>query len=237
MRSLLPRVRRALAPAQFGGRPLLENVVFPLYSTAGIDNTNLPAELNFFGYAKGQAVPGAGNFSGGTSSLWHTNMETPGALAQPKVFTITGIRCFFSQLQADAANRVALADAPQAAAAAGTINNWNDPLLALWSGVLRLTVGPKTYTNHPLWMFPSNLGYGGVASQSVVDETPALNTVIHTAVHGVGQYFDFSTYPVVIAAQQSFGVQVSWTWATNPSIGVDRAMTIFLDGIMSREVS
>ena len=244
MKQLQSRVRRAFSPPQLAGRPMLENVVYPLYSTAGLSSGALPSEVNLFGYGRGGAVAGGGNWALGSATSWHTNMETPGALAQPKVFTIQGVRVFLSQLGSDTTDSATagvcnpkLADAPQTAAGGVTINNLNDPLLAFWSGVLRLTVGPKTYTNHPLWMFPSNVGACGIGSQQLTDETPALHSLTHTAVHGAGQYFDFNTYPVVIAAQQSFGVNVAWSWATNPSLGVHRALTVFLDGIMSREVS
>lgn len=236
----MQRVRRAYSPPQLSGRPLLENVVYPLYSTAGLAAAALPAEINLFQYAKGQAVPGAGNFAGATSSLWHTNMDTPSSLAAPKVFTITGVRCHLSHVSVDSstANQTELVQTADLASSATENPQLADPLRVFNSGVLRLTVGPKTYCNHPLWFFPSNIGVGGLNSVSTATGSATSTTQRSiVAAHQVGQYFDFDTYPVVIAAQQSFGVNISFTWATNPTLTAARAITVFLDGIMSREVS
>lgn len=230
-------VRRLMAPPQLSGRPMLENVAFPLYSAAALDNATIPAELNFFGYAKGQNVPGAGDGSATPSTLWHTNMETPGALAQPKVFTVQGIRICMAPFAIGASNAPALSDV-----SFGNTNIdqdlFEDVLLFLWSTVLRFQVGPKVYAHHPSWFFPANVGIGGVAAVSSDNGTAANTAQLNaTAVHCVGQYFGLPTYPVVIAAQQSFSVQIGCSWATNPTINEDRIVHVFLDGTMSREVS
>lgn len=235
------RMRRAYAPYSLSGRPLLENIVQPLYSTGAFDATTLPAELNLFQYAKGQAVPGAGDYSGGASTMWHTNMETPSSLAAPKVFTITGIRVHLSHLGADGTNTPKLVTADLSttvAAPSNVLAQVQDALKIFNAGVLKLTVGPKTYANHPCWFFPSNIGVGGLNDVST-DANGLASTFVRSvaATHQVGQYWDFYEYPVVIAAQQSFGVNISFTWATNPSLTADRALTVFLDGVMSREVA
>lgn len=238
MKSLISRVRRAYAPPQLSGRPMLENIVQPLYSTAGLDDTNLPAEVNLFQYAKGQNVPGAGDYASVPSTLWHTNMETPSSLASPKVFTITGIRVHLSHLASSAQNTPQLASNGDLATSPTNPANWQDVLAVFNSGVLRLQVGPKVYANHPLWFFPSNIGTGGPADISTAAN--ALASDFQRSVsshHQVGQGWAFDAYPVVIAAQQSFGVNVSFTWATNPQLIGNRALTVFLDGILSREVS
>ena len=237
MRNLMNRVRRAYAPPQLSGRPMLENIVQPLYSTAGLDAAALPAEVNLFQFALGQAVPGTGDYSGGASTLWHTNMETPSSLAAPKVFTITGVRAHLSHLGSNGANQPQLVTADLASSVTD-LAQVQDALKVFNSGVLRLTVGPKVYANHPLWFFPSNIGVGGLNSVSIAkNDLAAISQRSVAATHQTGQYWDFFEYPVVIAAQQSFGVNVSFTWATNPSLAADRALTVFLDGILSREVS
>ena len=229
--------RRLLAPPSLSGRPMLENVVFPLYSSVALDNTVIPAELNFFGYAKGQNVPGAGDGSATPSTLWHTNMETPGALAQPKVFTVSGIRICIAPFTIGASNSPALSDV---SFGAGNIDQdlFEDVALFLWSTVLRFQVGPKVYAHHPSWFFPANVGIGGLSGVGTDNGTAATITQANcVAPHGVGKYFGLPTYPVVIAAQQSFSVQIGATWATNPTINEDRIVHVFLDGTMSREVS
>lgn len=229
--------RRLLAPPQLSGRPMLENVNFPLYSAVALDNATIPAELQFFSYAKGQNVPGAGNGSATPSALFHTNMETPGALAQPKVFTCSGIRICLAPFALAASNAPELSD-PSFAAAAADQDFFEDVQLFLWSTVLRFQVGPKVYAHHPSWFFPANVGIGGLAEMSHANGTAATTQQANaTAPHCVGQYFGMPTYPVVIAAQQSFNVQISCTWATNPTLNEDRLVHVFLDGIMSREVS
>ena len=237
MKSLATRIRRAYAPPQLSGRPLLENVVFPLYSSAGLDAAALPSEINLFQYAKGQPVPGAGNWGNQTATSWHTNMETPSSLAAPKVFTITGIRVHVSPLVAAAANTPSL-PAEDIVTASTALDQINDNLRIFNAGVLRVTVGPKVYANHPLFFFPSNIGVGGLNDIGQDNGTSAtLNARATVATHQVGQYWDFDQYPVVVAAQQSFGVNIAFTWATNPTLGFARILTCFLDGILSREVS
>jgi hypothetical protein len=245
MRNLVNRVRRAYAPPQLSGRPMLENIVQPLYSSVGLNNAALPSEVNLFQYAKGANVPGAGFWAGVASTSWHTNMETPSSLASPKVFTITGIRVHLSHLGASASNapqRVTTADATSVTTGVDPIElaQVQDNLRVFNTGVLRLTVGPKTYAQHPLFFFPSNIGVQGlsdVANDASLSAGAAVHSRSIAATHQCGQYWDFMEYPVVIAAQQSFGVAINFPWGTNPTLAAPRCLTVFLDGILSREVS
>ena len=237
--TMVRRPRRLTAPASLSGgsRPLLEQVHQPLYSAVALDNAVLPAELNFFTYAKGQAVPGAGNASGGTSTLYHTNLESPGALPQPKVFTVSGIRLFMPVIAFSAAQTPALSDAAFGAAAANA-NLLLDLQAIVTAGVLRMFVGPKDYANHPAFFFPSNTGFAGLSAQSQDNGTAATTGELdQTLPHVVGAYWGMPVYPVVIASQQTFGAQISFTWATNPTMVNDRILFCFLDGVLSREVS
>jgi len=239
--SAMNRPRRLAAPTSLGGRPLLEPQHQFLYSSVALANAALPSELNFFSYAKGGRVPGAGNASGADATLFHTNLETPGALAQPKVFTVSGIRVFLPDLAfvttAGVLNTPTLSDSSVGTALADA-DLFEDLLLLAFSTVVQFNVGPKTYVSHPSFLLPSNTGIGGLAGAANDNGTAAtLNQLDTTTAHLAGVYYGMPIYPVVIASQQSFGAKLLCQWTTNPSMNDLRLVFLFLDGILSREVS
>jgi hypothetical protein len=225
------------APVELGGRPLLEQQHQYLYSSVSLANAALPSELNFFGYSKGQNVPGAGNFSAVPSTYFHTNMEGQGALPQPKVFTTTGIRVFMPITTSSGTNAPELSD-PSFGAAAANNDALEDLLAIANSTVLRFTVGPKDYAHHPCFMFPANTGVAGLAALSQDNGTAATTGSLDTVIpHMVGRYFGLPVYPVVIASQQTFRVTLSARWAANPALNEGHLLFVFLDGLLGREVS
>ena len=237
-RQLMQRPRRLPAPNSLGGRPILEQQHQFLYSACAIDNAAaIPAQLNFFGYAKGNTVSGAGNAVATVATLFHTNMDTPGALAQPKVFTVTGIRVFIPNIAFTVtANTPELVD-PSFGAAAVDSDALEDLLLIQNSTVLRFFVGAKNYVNHPTFLAPANCGMAGVAALAQDNGTAAtVGSLDASAPHMVGVYYDMPVYPVVIASQQAFGAQLLSFWSTNPTLNDDRLVYVFLDGLLGREV-
>lgn len=235
---MVRRPRRLASPMSLGGRPLLEQQHQPLYSAAALDNAALPNELNFFGYAKGQAVPGAGNASGGVSTLFHTNLESPNSLASPKVFTVTGLRVILPNIAFTTTAQTPELSDPSFGAAAVDSDIFEDLLSIMNSGSMRFRVGPKDYVHHPLFFFPGNTGIGGLASLGQDNATAAtIGELDAQSPHFAGPYYALRTYPIVIATQQSFSASMSWIWATNPSLNDDRLLFVFADGVMSREVS
>lgn len=235
---LVKRPRRMLAPSSFGARPVLEQIHQPLYSAVALDNAAaLPRQVQFFNYAIGQNVTGAG---GGvvSSTAFHTNMQTVGFLSQPKQFTCSGVRLRMASLDYALAGAAPALSDPTMTAAAPTDDDLLEDLLGLlYSGIFRFTVGPKVYTEVPAYQVPANSGIGGVTGVAIADGTAATSrTQRRSAQHGGGRYYRFPMYPVLISAQQSFSCELIFPWATNLTLNDDRYVWAVLDGILSREV-
>jgi hypothetical protein len=224
--------RRLAAPAELGATPRLEMIHQPLYSAGGIDNAALPNELLLFQYAIGGTVSGAGAAAVPNANLFHTNMETAGFLAAPKVHTTTGIRVVFAQLEAVAT--AVLTDPSLGTTPENT--DWADDLQGmLYSGFLRFAIGPKDYVRAPLFLVPGNTGIEGVSSMAAGFATNNFMRV--NVLHNVGRYYGLPQYPTLIASQQSFVASLNWRFATNYTVLDDHLIWVILDGILGREVS
>jgi hypothetical protein len=221
-----------LAPPQ--GRANLELVHFPLYSAVAFAGAApLPRDANFFNYAQGSQVSGAGTAAFSSATRLHTNMETANFLAAPKTFTVMQLRLVHGQLSY--APAPALGD--DSLIAAPTPHAQQDDLLLLQSMALRFFVGPKDYVQVPGFLCPGNAGIGGVAAVSYNTSAAATAGIKTVALHTAGRVHDLSQWPVLIANQQSFGAQLVCQWGTNPSLVNNRLVWVVLEGILGREVS
>lgn len=216
---------------------VLEPFMQPLWSTFGLNNAALPQEAGFFAYAIGGTVPGAGNAAGVTATLWHTNLELPSQLARPKRFTCWGIRVILRQISfTAAANTPELSD-PGFGTAGANNDLFDDLVLLTNSGHLQFRVGEKFYADDPLFVMASNIGYSGIAAVGNANGTAATinqQTVANLNVAGLSRRFD--PYPILIENQQSFSVTIRFPWATPPTMVDDRALQVWLDGKLTREV-
>ena len=224
------RPTRLVAPPQ--GRAQLELVHFPLYSAAALNAAALPRELNFFNYAQGSQVSGAGTGALNAATRFHTNMETANFLAAPKTFTVLQIRLVTSLL-----NHAASPTLGDDSLMTATSHAQTDDLLLMQSMALRFFVGPKDYVQAPAFAVPGNAGLGGVAAASTHSTVAAFTGSRLVALHTAGRVHDMSAWPVLIANQQSFGAQLSCQWGTNPSITGQRLVFVVLEGVLGREVS
>lgn len=225
--------RRLAAPAELGATPKLEMIHQPLYSAAGIDNgAALPRTLLFFQYGIGAVVAGAGTGAVTGATFYHTNMETAGFLAAPKVFVIKGIRVIFAQL--DVATAVTFPDDTVGTTPEDT--DWADDLAMMYySGSFRIGVGPKDYVRCPLFLVPGNTGIEGVAA--VAGSWATNNFMRINFNHTVGKYYSLPDYPVLIASQQSFAAEIRWEFGTNYQTADDHLVWTVLDGVLGREVA
>lgn len=224
------RPTRLVAPPQ--GRAQLELVHFPLYSAAALNAAALPREVNFFNYAQGSQVSGAGTGALASATRYHTNMETANFLAAPKTFTVFAVRLVCSQLNHAASPT--LGDDTLATAAS---HNQSDDLLLLQTMALRFFVGPKDYVQAPGFAVPGNVGLGGIAAASVSNTNAAFAGSRLVATHTAGRVHSLEPWPVLIANQQSFGAQLLGGFTTNPTIVGQRLVFVVLEGILGREVS
>ena len=224
------RPTRLTAPAQ--GRPQLELVHFPLYSSVALDAAAAPRTIQFFTYAIGQVVAGTGT-GAIAATRFHTNMQTANFLAAPKTFTVEGVRIvvpgavYTASPAIQATAGVAIAANPQG----------DDLQLLVGSGHFRFFVGPKDYVQSPLFAVPANTGLGGVSSTSISNTNAASVFQRRTIIHTSGRTWAMPTWPVLIANQQSFGAELLFQWATNPTVSQNRLVFCVLDGVLGREVS
>lgn len=210
----------------------------PLYSTVALDNAALPAEIRFFGYGRGQPVPGAGNAAGVAATLWHTNMEIGGQLPKPQKYRCNGVTLHLVPLAFGGANAPGVSDPGFSVAAVSNSDLLDDLLLVANSCGIRLRIGTKLYADHPLMFVPSSYGFGGVAAVALGNTTagaaPTQQDVGLFSTKGIS--LDFNTYPFQIDEQQAIEAALLCPWTT-PALADDRVLTMVLHGLHYREVS
>lgn len=220
-----------------------DSVRQPIYSTVGYDAAAIPAERIFFGYAKGQNVPGAGNAAGIPSTFWHTNMTVAGQLEAPRKFRCDGICVYMPPLTFGGGSGIpsfgaGTADPGFSAAATADSELLEDWLLFLHSCLLRVKVGTKSYCEHPLHHFPANVGVDGLAAVDVDRVSAAADQHLDVTIpHSKGNGIAFSTWPFLIMPQQSFFGAILCPWPVPPALQEPRAITVRLDGNLHREIS
>lgn len=244
MSQLINAPTRMAAPPEFLEQPKLELLEQPLYSTIGFDAAVLPRQVIAFKYALGGQVAGAGAGAIAAATEFHTNMEQPGALPAPTVFSVTGLRAVLNQLQWDTLpptlQPTFLQQAPSVAAAPFLL----DDLLTIHTAgtAFRLVVGPKSYANVPLSLIPGNAGVGGVASVTNDQETVAATTTVRTlqrfnALHWAGSHYNHHPYRVLIPTQQTFFAEfTARVGLATVTLRQDRLLTFVLEGASGREV-
>lgn len=210
----------------------------PIYSTVGLDNAAIPQEVRWFGYALGQNVPGAGNAAGAPSTIWHTNMTSAGNLGRPRKFRCYGIRIHMPSIAFTGASATPSLSDPSFGAAAQDSELLEDLMLLAYSCTFSVRVGEKLYADHPLWMAPSNVGFGGLAAVAQDNGSSTTTGQLDIcAPHLVGNGLNLRTYPFLIEDQQSFDAVLRCHLPSPPSLNDDRALVCVLDGNLLREVS
>lgn len=226
-----PLINAIPAGSQRPGDPPLEMVAWPLYSAIALDAAALPREVECFNYLPGMTVSGAG--TGATqASLFHTNMTAIRSIAAPKTFTILGISALVPPLVYT--TTTALSDAT-----VGTTEENSDQIddltLIYQTMHLQLLVGEKVYAEAPLFRFPSNVGIGGLAADSV-HANASVVWQRQTAINLEGTAWSYKTGSApVLWHGQTFSSRVGCPWATNPTIIDNRLLFIILHGLMGRE--
>jgi hypothetical protein len=218
----------------------IEPIVQPLYSMATIDDATMTGqrETMFFKYSIGGTTAGLAA-AGGTvpATVLHTNMETPGFIASPKVFLATGTRIVLSNLGEGLTSPFVTAGTTVDAAPEGQYREFQSILEILYGTYFRFYVGTKDYLVCPTWMIPGNTGIGGLSAVAIsaasgVGFSQQLNASLNTQ----GKYFSFNDNRILIPSQQNFHTSISAPQATPPDPHLEVTLYSVLDGVFGREV-
>lgn len=175
----------------------LEVVPSVLYDTNTYTD-NVTQSLTFFNAVRATADLG--------------NLQQPGMLPNPQSFLIQAIRLYFKYVDAVAAT-VAL-------------QVWNDMILLVNTGIMRLQVGEKRYGPWPLWMLPAGtfpqISMAGANSNFM----------------GYGQIGGplYALYPnLMIAPLQNFFVTLEWP-AAAVDLTANMVIQVTFDGQLARAI-
>lgn len=190
----------------------IEAIKQPLY-----DYQAYPAagstQLNFFAIPKGQS----------SKTLADTNMETAGALPNPKRFLVTGISIQFFPGTV----------LPSAAPATNVIDAFVNDVWEVFSATawLELFIGSKSYVQAPMNAFPATTRLAGFAGMS--DSTTAGATgfqrTSYAAPAGVPYKMD---PPIMLEPTQNFSVSLNYPTAV--AITNAGRIGVHLHGILYR---
>lgn len=168
----------------------IEAIKQPLY-----DYQAYPAigatQLNFFAIPKGQAG----------KTLADTNMETAGALPNPKRFLTTGISVQFFP------GTVFPSAGPAAAAIDAFVNDvWEIFSAAAW---VELFIGSKSYVQAPLNSFPAVTRLSGFSSQANASTAAAAQHTRTSYAAASGVPFKLEP-PIMLEPTQNFSVSINF---------------------------
>ncbi len=221
----------------------IEPIRQPLYSMVVIDNAvAIPNITQAFKYAEGGTIAGlaaaAGTVTGATKL--NTNMETPGFIASPKVFLITGVRFYISPLNSILDEPLEIAtDSSTQTPVAGHITDF---LEVLYGTTFTLRVGNKDYLTVPSWMVPANVGTKGIVAVALSTDNAGTDGPEQTVLSSYctsGQYFSMGEHRILIPSQQNFHTTLGAPQATSPTVAgavLEMAVYHILDGVLGREV-
>lgn len=231
----MPRVFTLPPEAGGDGRAVLRPISWPIYSCLALDTAAIPRLQSVFNYVPGQTVSGAGA-AATRATRWHTNLDVPSMIPQPRTFTVFAI----------SANLLPLTYGPSPAldqdtllTAVAALKQVDDATLIVNSMALQFRIGPKVYAEGPFWMFPANTGIGGVTATGIANTNAATSVQQRVGIHTRGPSFGcgkFGVRPPVLWGGQTFGLDALCEHATNPTPLSTRLIRFSLHGIYSQEV-
>ena len=201
---------REASPFAPGRRAMLEWIRQDLYSS-GVTGTTL-AGITFFGTAQGAS---AGNL---------TNIETPNAVQNPKVFRWLGIRCHVQQ--GAVARVVELTATPTALVDAANI---------LEGYFLTTQIGPKQYVQAPLFALPSGFGVFSSGAATGTAATWQSASVQSNGIPTFNNFMKFGRKVITLVPNQNFQVAANLGTLTATTVTTTTRIWIFLVGILGRE--
>lgn len=201
---------RSVSPYAPGNRAYLEWIRQDLYSS-GLTGTTL-ATITFFGTAQGAS---AGNL---------TNIETPNAVQNPKVFRWLGIRTYVQQsalarVKEDTASFVSAADAAN----------------ILESYFITTKIGPKDYVQAPLFALPAGFGMWFSGASTGTNANPIMVGTQQNGIPTFNNFMKFGRKVVTLTPNQNFQCQAVLGTATLSTVTLTTRIWVFFVGILGRE--
>lgn len=215
---------------------VLEPIMHPLWSAVCLDNAVIPDRVQFFRYAQGGTVAGAGTGAVTPATELHTSMETANSLPTPKIALVLGYSIVVPALDS---TLTALLTDTQGAAETATVSTLVEDLQRILYGtVFRFEIGGiRTYYEAPTWTLPGNTGVEGVVSSSVnALAAQGPFQVNLTAVQGQGQFLELYKHAILLPSQQTFLAELVAAQATPPTLVAERLVWCVLPAITGREV-
>jgi len=235
-----PVMPSALAPRRFAfphpaAAAQIEPIVQPLYSYIAFDAAILPNEVIGFKYALGNTVAGAGIGAVVNAGFIHTNMETPGFLASPKLALVLGYRVVIPEITATLTTILDPSFDVLAAAPASAL--LSDAQRLFGGTTFRFFIGTKDYYVAPTWSVPGNTGVNGVMG-AYVDDVAASGParIALASIYSAGRYEKLYQHKILIPSQQNFFCSLQANQAVPPTLEAARGAYLILDTIFGREV-
>ena len=209
-------------------QPLYDYLVYPTLGSA--------SPFSFFSVPQGQGISSSSGNAANTKGIADTNMQLAGALGQPQAYWVESIE-FDVQPGSVATANTYVIQVPSAFAAANAATvqaGENDVNAILSGGVLQFSVSNKDYyTEGPLLRFPTQRGFALDAAVATTSAT--AGEVVKAKLRSVGAMCEIDP-GVSIAAQQPFGVRVSFPTAIATPSGFNARIGVILNGWLIRPV-
>lgn len=198
----MPGQNFQISPVNLGARSVVEPIVQPLYDRGPVCTAGT-TQIQYFKVPRGQAG----------KTLVDTNMDTAGALANPKIFVISGIRLHAQQ------------DLTAA------LTNIDDLKIILHQSYFSFDIGGnfKNYLQVPAFMLPSGFGVSGFAATAL-----AAQDIVNNGMPAIHNFYSIQKYPIGIPPMQSFEATLNFPAA--PTVTTETQVWAILWGILGREV-
>ncbi len=202
---------------------------YQLYPTAGA------TQLTFFSTPVGQGLTTAlGGTAGSAKTLWDTNMQLGGQLANGAAYLVQSIEVLFLPGSVSTANTYtpAAIGAFTVAAATATFGASNDVNTFYQSGMLEFNIFNKNYLREtPLAAFPPKAWLGVDSSQGNNSATVGSNIFQLTKAAGRPYYIEPF---ITLKAAVNFEVLLKWPALVATGSGFNGRVGVLFDGAFMR---
>lgn len=249
--------RRSISPWDPTKRARLVYLDQPLYQSGVFNDEALTGnQLLLFKTQRNQAEPFVGGTAGAPAirqtamSYLHTNMESAGVLANPRLYVCTGFGIVFRQVvgAADNVNPVGTPPADQFVQQDADAIITSDVLVSIrrllfgqtTAGVnggshFAFKISGKPYLEMPLYQLPIPYGLGGAANyQQIGLIAPGATGASVYAPILRGRIYSIDDLQILIPSQQEFWVEINLD-TTLPTLVAELRLWSIILGVLGRE--